>query len=69
MGFLNKKTSWSNAEFAVFKLCIASIYLIVGSYYHRFFSNYYVPLLILFGITTVWTLYLWFHKMKNNNEG
>lgn len=68
MNFLNIKTTWSNAEFIPFKLCIASIYIVVGSYFHNFFQNYYTPLLIVFGITTVWTVYLWFIKMKKANR-
>lgn len=66
MNFLRKKTSWSNAEFIVFKLCVASIYIIVGSYFHDFFSNYYVPLFVVFGITCLWTIYLWLSKMKED---
>ncbi|MFL9484291.1 hypothetical protein ACI6Q2_16035 [Chitinophagaceae bacterium LWZ2-11] len=65
MSFLNKKMSWSNAEFIPFKLCIASIYIIVGSYFHDFFSNYYMPLFILFAVATGWTIYLWLRKMKS----
>lgn len=64
MSFLSKKTSWSNAEFIVFKLCVASIYIIVGCYFHDFFRNYYIPLFILFSITCIWTVALWFKKMK-----
>lgn len=64
MSFLGKKTSWSNAEFIVFKLCAASIYIVVGCYFHDFFSNYYVPLFILFGITAIWTIYMWLKKMN-----
>ncbi|MEZ0007182.1 hypothetical protein ABH942_002561 [Flavobacterium sp. 28YEA47A] len=62
MGFFNAKTTWANKEFIPFKLCIASIYIIVGSYFHDFFQNYYVPLFIVFAITVVWTVYLWLKK-------
>lgn len=64
MNIFKVKTSWSNAEFIPFKLCIASIYIVVGSYFHDFFSRYYVALLILFGITVIWTVYLWLKKMR-----
>ncbi|MBV8388499.1 MAG: hypothetical protein JO080_01730 [Mucilaginibacter sp.] len=67
MGFLNTKTSWSNAEFIPFKLCVASIYVIVGAYFHDFFQQYYVPLFILFGISVISTVYLWVKKMKDAN--
>ncbi|WP_143309109.1 hypothetical protein [Chitinophaga vietnamensis] len=64
MSFLKTKTTWSNAEFIPFKLCIASLYIIVGAYFHEFFSRYYIPLAILFVIATVWTIYLWAKKPK-----
>ncbi|MES2517302.1 MAG: hypothetical protein V4585_04290 [Bacteroidota bacterium] len=56
--------SWSNAEFIVLKLCIGSAYIIIGTYFHNFFVNLYVPLFILFGITVIWSLYLWLSKMN-----
>lgn len=65
MSFLNAKTTWANKDFIPFKLCIASIYIIAGSYFHSFFKNYYVLLGILFVVTTVWTVALWLKKMKN----
>jgi hypothetical protein len=65
MSFLKARTTWTNAEFIPFKLCIASIYVIVGAHFHHFFSRYYIPLIILFGITTVWTVALWIRKMKS----
>ncbi|WP_409415677.1 hypothetical protein [Flavobacterium sp. PS2] len=68
MSFFKIKTCWSNAEFIVLKLCIASAYILIGTYFHDFFSNYYVPLLILFGITVIWSVYLWLTKMKNNKQ-
>nr|WP_199078517.1 hypothetical protein [Pedobacter sp. ASV19] len=67
MNFLNAKTVWANKEFIPFKLCIASIYVIIGSYFHNFFESYYVLLFILFGISVVWTVALWLKKMKSKN--
>lgn len=67
MSFFNIKTTWANKEFIPFKLCIASIYIIAGSYFHSVFANYYVPLFILFGVTAVWTVVLWLKKMKSKN--
>ncbi|MFZ4456697.1 MAG: hypothetical protein ACOYOT_10790 [Bacteroidales bacterium] len=64
MNFFKMKTSWSNAEFIPLKLCIASIYLVIGAYFHEFISNYYTPIFIIFVVTVVWTLYLWISKMK-----
>jgi uncharacterized membrane protein len=65
MNFLKAKTSWSNAEFIPFKLCVASAYVLVGSYFHNFFRTYYVPVLVLFVIACAWTLMLWVKKMKS----
>lgn len=67
MNLFNAKTTWANKEFIPFKLCIASIYIIIGSYFHSFIENYYLLLFILFGITVVWTVALWLKKMKNNS--
>lgn len=39
MSFLNKKMSWTNAEFIPFKVCIAAAYLYLGSTFSEFFSN------------------------------
>jgi len=64
MKFFKIKTSWSNTEFIVLKLCIASAYIFIGSYFHYFFSQYWNPILIVFAITFLWSLYLWIKKMK-----
>ena len=65
MNFFQIKTSWSNAELIVLKLCIASAYILVGTYFHNFFRTYYIPVLIVFIITVIWAVYLWLIKMKN----
>jgi hypothetical protein len=67
MNFFRIKTSWSNAELIVLKLCIASAYTLIGAYFHMFIHNYYVPVLIVFGITVIWSVYLWLRKMKSGN--
>jgi len=68
MSLLKEKTTWSNVEFVPFKLCIASFYVVVGTYFHEFFRNYYIPLFVLFGITLVWTMALWIKKMKKHTS-
>jgi predicted PurR-regulated permease PerM len=68
MNFFKIKTTWSNAEFIPLKLCIATVYILIGSYFHNFFRDYYVPLLIAFGITIIWSVYLWLNKMKKENK-
>ncbi len=67
MNFFRAKTCWSNMEFIPFKLCVASFYIIVGAYFHDVVRHYYIPLFIVFGITVLWTLYLWIGKMKKAN--
>lgn len=64
MSFLQKKSTWSNAEFIPFKLCIASAYALLGAYFHTWIARFKVPVLILFAITVVWTLSLWIRNMK-----
>ncbi|MCM0668418.1 hypothetical protein [Flavobacterium tyrosinilyticum] len=65
MNFFKIKTSWSNAEFILIKLCMASIYILVGSYFHDFFRNYYPVLIVIFAVTVIWFVYQWLKKMKS----
>ncbi|HSZ71667.1 MAG TPA: hypothetical protein VK750_03255 [Cytophagaceae bacterium] len=68
MNFFKRKTSWSNGEFIPLKLCVASAYVLVGSYFHDYFRMHYMPVLIVFVITVVWSVYLWISKMKSENK-
>jgi hypothetical protein len=68
MNFFKTKTSWSNAEFIPLKLSIGSAYILIGTYFHNFFQDYYIPVLIIFAITVIWSLYLWLNKMKTSNQ-
>lgn len=68
MNFFKIKTSWSNAEFIMIKICMASIYISVGSYFHEFFKNYYWALLEIFAFTAVWFVYRWWKKMKAQKQ-
>jgi len=69
MNFFKIKTSWSNAEFIVLKLCIASAYILIGAYFSKFILDYYLLFLIVFGITVIWAVSLWLSKMKNGRSG
>lgn len=64
MNFFKIKTSWSNAEFIVLKLCIASAYLLIGSYFPVLVQEYLGVLLVVCTITVLWSMYLWVKKMK-----
>lgn len=66
MNFFKAKTSWSNAEFIILKLCIASAYILVGGYFHSFVRHHYFPILMIFGVTCAWSVYLWANKMLSN---
>ena len=65
MNFFKIKTSWSNTELIVLKLCIASAYILIGGYFHSFFSHYYIPIIMVFVITCICSVYLWISKMKS----
>ena len=67
MSFFNLKTSWSNAELVILKLCIASAYILVGAYFHKFVRHYYWVFVILFAVTVIWGVYLWLAKMKQSS--
>jgi hypothetical protein len=68
MNLFQTKTAWKNVEFIPFKLCIASAYLIVGSFFHEFIQRHLAVFIELFVITVVWTLYLWIKKMRQRNN-
>jgi hypothetical protein len=65
MNFFKVKTAWSNAEFIILKLCVASAYVLIGSYFNSFVKQYYIPILVVFGITCIWCVYLYLKKMKS----
>ncbi len=68
MNFFRIKTSWSNAEFIVLKLCIASAYVLIGAYFSDFLLGFVVPLVAVFAVTVVLSVYLWLKKMKNRTN-
>jgi hypothetical protein len=67
MGFFRKKTTWSNLEFIPLKLCIASAYLIIGSFFPVFIQEYRWVFLAIFAVTVVISLNKWARKMKVEN--
>ncbi|MCX6294571.1 MAG: hypothetical protein NTX97_00665 [Bacteroidetes bacterium] len=68
MNFFKIKTSWSNAELIPLKVSIATAYILIGAYFHDFFRIHYIPVIVVFIVTVVWSLYLWFTKMKDANK-
>lgn len=69
MNFLKLKSTWTNAELIILKICIATAYLMVGSYFDDLFDGYFYHLIIVFAITLAWGTYLWIQKMKRENPG
>ena len=68
MNFFKIKTTWSNLEFIPLKLCIAAAYLFIGTCFHELFKDYLLLILAIFGVTVLWSLYLWISKMKNEDD-
>jgi hypothetical protein len=68
MNFFKLKTTWSNAELIPLKICIAAAYILIGAYFHNFFRTYYIPVLVVFGVTVIWSVYMWLNKMKSENK-
>lgn len=68
LNFLRRKTTWANTELAWVKVCVASTYLILGTYFHTFFVNYLPIIWCVFLITMAWALYLWLKKMSSAKQ-
>ena len=64
MNFLKRKTTWTNAELIPLKLAIASIYLIIGAFFPDIIKQLIFPVIILFIITVIWSVYLWIKKLN-----
>jgi hypothetical protein len=67
MNFLSAKTTWTNAEFGIFKACVISYGILIGLYFNEFLKNYLAFFWIIFAIAAVWTIVLWVNKMKKGN--
>jgi hypothetical protein len=63
MNFFIKTSKWSNLQLIPLKLCIASAYLIIGHYYPETVSIYFWPLILLFGITSIVSLWIWLRQL------
>ena len=64
MNFFKIKTSWSNIELGLLKICVGSAFIIIGTYFHEFHKNYLTLFAVLFILTAIWTFSLWMKKMK-----
>ena len=68
MNFFKIKTSWSNLEIGLLKVCIGSVYILIGSYFHEFIKNYWLLFAAIFIITAIWVFNLWLLKMKKTKN-
>jgi hypothetical protein len=64
MNIFKTKTSWTNGELGVLKVCAGSFYLLVGLYFHEFLINYIWIFRVIFAISVIWILLIWNKKEK-----
>lgn len=67
MNFFEKKSTWTNLEFIPLKLCIASIYLLLGVWLADYVRHIQGFLFVLFFVCLTLSLHLWFKKMSKEN--
>jgi len=64
MNLFTIKTSWSNIEIGLIKICVGSGFIIIGTYFHEFLKDYLILFGVVFIVTAIWTFILWVKKMK-----
>ncbi|HOZ86506.1 MAG TPA: hypothetical protein PL029_02055 [Bacteroidia bacterium] len=64
MNLLRRRTTWSNAELAVFKAAVFTAGIIAGSYIHNRIGGYMNWLWTFTAATSLVSLYLWIVKSK-----
>jgi hypothetical protein len=64
MNFFKKKTCWSNLGLGAIKLCVGSLWLMVGVYFHEFLQHYLVLFGVLFIATALGVGYTWVKQMR-----
>lgn len=64
MNFLSKKTSWSNIELGLMKICLICFGIVVGLYFFQSLKEYFLEFVGAFAITCVIVLYLWIKKSR-----
>ncbi|MFI5163867.1 MAG: hypothetical protein ACHQHP_01325, partial [Bacteroidia bacterium] len=63
-----KKTTWSNMELWLFKVCIFSGGIAAGFYFYKYIEMYFLPFLYFFIATTIWITYLSIKKLKTQTQ-
>lgn len=64
MNFLRKKTSWSNIQLGLLKICIGSIGAAIGAYFHDYLEGYIFLLIALYLITGIYLFSCWYKQLK-----
>jgi len=64
MNPLNRKLVWANWQFALLKLSMLSLGIIIGACFADLFKPYLWLLGVVFLITTVWVTVLWLRAMR-----
>ena len=69
MNFFAKKTTWSNWELWLLKVCLFSGGIAAGLYFYSDLGKFFYFLVPLFIATAIWATFLWIFKMnqKTNN--
>lgn len=64
MNIFKIRTTWSNGELALLKLCVASFYVSVGIYLHEYIERYLIWFLLIFIASVISICYIWLNKFK-----
>lgn len=65
MNFFKIKTTWTNLEIGILKMSLGSIFILLGSFFHDLIRDYYFPISIIAIVGVLYTLVLYFKKVKN----
>jgi len=68
MNFFKRKSSWSNTELGLIKVCVGSMYIIIGTYFHEFFKNYLWIFVLLYIATAIPVFYIWVKQMRTKQN-
>ena len=64
MNILKTKTSWTNLELGILKICAGSFYMMTGIYFYEYLKDYLWVIALLFTVTVIYLLLIWAKKEK-----
>lgn len=64
MNIFKIRTTWSNGELAILKMCVASFYISVGIFLHEYIERYLIYFLFIFVVSVISIGYIWLNKFK-----